>query len=208
MCGSNTEKNRTRLYFIKYISTLMEKNRAIEQSIKMTSKKLSYILRHNPQSIGIKMDDYGWVDVETLCEKLLIDNDYLDIVVETSDKKRFRYSDDFTKIKANQGHSEALNIKNDMEAINPPFEVYHGTKKELLDTIMKEGLKPMSRQHVHLSPDVETAKMVAGRRKGDNIILVVKTKAMYADKVKVYQSENNYYLADYVDPKYIEILED
>jgi len=184
-------------------------------SLKSTSKKLSYILRHNPQSIGIVLDEYGWADSEKLCQKLLIDRSYLEEVVESSTKKddtaygsRFRFSDDFTKIKANQGHSSELNIKNDMEAINPPFEVFHGTKKDLLDTIMKEGLKPMTRQHVHLSPDTDTALNVAGRRKGDNIILVVKTKAMYADNIKIYKSENGYYLADYIDPKYIKVLED
>ena len=185
-------------------------------SLKSTSKKLSYVLRHNPQSIGITLDEYGWADSEKLCQKLLIDRSYLEEVVESSTKKsddsaygsRFRFSNDYTKIKANQGHNAALNIKNDMEAVNPPFEVYHGTKKDLLDIIMTEGLKPMGRQHVHLSPDTTTAVTVAGRRKGDNIILVVKTKAMYADNVKIYKSENGYYLVDYVDPKYIEVLED
>jgi putative RNA 2'-phosphotransferase len=184
-------------------------------SLKSTSKKLSYVLRHNPQSIGITLDEYGWTDSEKLCQKLLIDRSYLEEVVESSTKvgetsygSRFRFSDDFTKIKANQGHNADLNIKNDMEAINPPFEVYHGTKKDLLDIIMKEGLKPMGRQHVHLSPDTSTASVVAGRRKGDSVILVVKTKAMYADNINVYKSENGYYLVDYVDPKYIEVLED
>jgi putative RNA 2'-phosphotransferase len=167
-------------------------------SLKSTSKKLSYILRHNPQSVGVVLDEYGWTDTERLCQKLLIDRSYLEEVVESSTKKddtaygsRFRFSEDYTKIKANQGHSGSLNIKNDMEAVNPPFEVFHGTKKSLLDTIMKEGLKPMT-----------------GRRKGDNIILVVKTKAMYADNINVYKSENGYFLVDFVDPKYIKLLEE
>ena len=85
--------------------------------------------------------------------------------------------------------------------------VYHGTKKDVLSKILKEGLKGMDRQHVHLSPDIDTAKTVAGRRKGESVILVVKTHDMYNEGEKIYKSENGYYLADHVAPKYIEVYE-
>lgn len=34
--------------------------------IKSTSKFLSYVLRHHPESIGIELDSEGWVDVSIL----------------------------------------------------------------------------------------------------------------------------------------------
>jgi len=171
------------------------------------SKRMSYVLRHHPETIGITLDEYGWADVSTLLEKLGVTTQELSEVVGTDKSKRFgsrfRFNEDKTMVKANQGHSDALGIKNDMKPINPPFILYHGTSEKVIDTIRKEGLNKMKRQHVHLSIDVDTAKEVAGRRKGKNVILEIEAKAMYADGIKIYLSENGVYLTDFVDPKYI-----
>ena len=40
-----------------------------EKQITKTSKFLSLVLRHKPETIGIKLDHQGWVDVEELIEK-------------------------------------------------------------------------------------------------------------------------------------------
>jgi putative RNA 2'-phosphotransferase len=84
--------------------------------------------------------------------------------------------------------------------------LYHGTKKDFLYKILEEGLKPMNRQHVHLSPDIETATIVANRRKGDNVILEISAKAMYADKLDIYLSDNGVYLTEKVENKYIKVI--
>ena len=44
-----------------------------------------------------------------------------------------------------------------------------------IDSIMEDGLKPMSRQHVHLSQTEETA-MAVGKRHGKPIILCIDAK--------------------------------
>ena len=86
------------------------------------------------------------------------------------------------------------------------FLVYHGTVEKFLSSILKDGLKKMNRHHVHLSKDIATAVNVGGRR-GEAIILEVNSGAMYADKIKFYESTTGVWLVDEVPSKYIKIHE-
>ncbi|MEL6989019.1 MAG: RNA 2'-phosphotransferase, partial [Bacteroidota bacterium] len=124
------------------------------------SKFLSLVLRHKPETIGLKLDPNGWADVNAL---LNLSNEYgikIDLttlrqIVETNDKKRFAFNHAASKIRANQGHS--VNIDIDLESKQPPEILYHGTATRFLDAILNQGLKRMNRQHVHLSDNLETA---------------------------------------------------
>jgi putative RNA 2'-phosphotransferase len=42
-----------------------------KDKLKITSKTLSYVLRHRPDSIGLELQDGGWVDVEELLNAFL-----------------------------------------------------------------------------------------------------------------------------------------
>lgn len=80
---------------------------------KKTSKFLSYVLRHHPELIGLHLDENGWANVAELIEKSTNDSqgftfEELDEIVQTNDKKRFIFNDDKSKIRANQGHSIAI----------------------------------------------------------------------------------------------------
>ena len=165
------------------------------------SKSLSYILRHKPEKWGITLDENGWADVSQILEKLETSNDLLLEVVETNNKKRFAFNEDKTKIRANQGHTIKVDVQ--LKRTVPLFDLYHGTKVQFLDSIKKQGLKSMKRQHVHLSKDLSTATNVAGRRNGNNVILTIDTKAMLADGKEIFISENGVYLTETVEPKYI-----
>ena len=185
----------------------MEKNRE-----KKISKSLSFWLRHRPEEIGITIGDDGWTDIDELIEKaadkgIEFTFDELKHVVENNDKKRFSIKkhhvikgDDKFFIKANQGHSIDVEMKFN-EAV-PPQILYHGTPVGVVDLIMKEGLKKMSRHHVHLSPNKETAAIV-GSRRGKFEILEIEAMRMRADGYKIYISENGVYLVDEVPVKYI-----
>lgn len=130
-----------------------------------------------------------------------LDKELLIYIVENNDKKRFAFSEDQTRIRANQGHSieVELNLKDE----EPLAYLYHGTVAKSLDSIKAEGLKKMDRQHVHLSSDKETAVKVGGRR-GVPHILTIKSGEMFKDGFKFYQSENKVWLTDEVPVKYIE----
>ncbi|PWB25346.1 RNA 2'-phosphotransferase [Flavobacterium sp. HTF] len=177
-----------------------------EKEIKSTSKFLSFVLRHSPETIQLKLDENGWADVDELIAKCnqyqkQLNSDLLNIVVETNDKKRFAFNEDKTKIRASQGHS--ISVELNLKESEPLEYLYHGTVETSINGIKENGLQKMSRQHVHLSKDRETAIKVGGRR-GKPIILTVDSKAMYADGFKFYLSENEVWLTDEVPAKYIE----
>lgn len=176
-----------------------------EIETKRISKFLSLILRHQPETIGLKLDENGWADVEELRErsakkKVYFSLEELDEVVETNNKKRFAFNEDKTRIRASQGHSIDINLA--LEALQPPDFLYHGTAEANISPILEKGIEKRSRQHVHLSADKETATKV-GMRHGKPIILTIRTGKMYEDGIAFYQSANGVWLTEFVDPKYI-----
>lgn len=176
-----------------------------EQHKKRISKYLSLVLRHKPEVIGLHLDENGWADVEELQEKCAKQNlaftlEELDEVVETNDKKRFILNEDKTRIRANQGHSIDIDLA--LKPQQPPEFLYHGTAETNLASIFEKGIEKRNRQHVHLSQDKETATKV-GMRHGKPQILTIKTGEMFQDGIDFYLSENNVWLTDFVDSKYI-----
>lgn len=172
---------------------------------KRISKFLSLILRHQPETIHLKLDENGWADVEELRTKSALKRVYftleeLDEVVETNNKKRFAYNDDKTKIRASQGHSIAIDLS--LEALQPPDFLYHGTAESNIHSILEKGIEKRNRQHVHLSIDKETATKV-GMRHGKPVILTIRTGKMHEDGIAFYRSANGVWLTDFVDSKYI-----
>lgn len=133
-----------------------------------------------------------------------IDFDTLKLIVDTDDKKRYSFNQNFTKIRANQGHSIKVDLR--LTEKIPPNELYHGTATRFLDSIMNEGITKQSRQYVHLSKDIDTAIKV-GKRHGKVVILVLDTLKMYQDGIKFYLSDNDVWLTDYVNPQYIKEIQ-
>jgi putative RNA 2'-phosphotransferase len=131
-----------------------------------------------------------------------LNNDLIKIIVETNDKQRFIISDDRKKIRANQGHSITVDLE--LENKIPPDILYHGTAIRFLDPIMNEGLKPMTRQYVHLSV-TEKIALTVGKRHGKPIVLYINAKNMYEEGYKFYLSENKVWLVNKVPVKYINV---
>ena len=174
---------------------------------KKHSKFLSYVLRHKPESIGITLDDNGWVEVSVLLKASKasgqnISLELLKEIVESNDKKRFAFNDAQDRIRASQGHS-IKNIDLALEEIEPPETLYHGTVEKFLEAIEEAGLQKMNRQHVHLSATKETATSV-GSRRGKPIILEVSALSMCKAGHKFYRSANGVWLTDSVPWEYIE----
>jgi putative RNA 2'-phosphotransferase len=170
------------------------------------SKFLSLVLRHKPETIGLHLDDNGWANTQELMERLN-SNDFeisiedLKQVVANNDKKRFQFSEDYSKIRASQGHSLKVDLA--LEEKIPPRLLYHGTAEKNLDSIRKQGLVKGQRHHVHLSADKETAQKV-GMRHGKPLVLKVRSEEMSKAGIRFYQSENGVWLTDTVPPDYLE----
>lgn len=166
------------------------------------SKHLSYLLRHKPENAGLTLDSEGWCDVADLIFKTNFTLSELQEIVASDTKQRYSLSE--TRIRANQGHSTS-SVKLIYPKAIPPVTLFHGTHKRALPAILKQGLLPMNRHHVHLSADVATAETVGKRRRGELIVLKIDCKEMVKNGIPFYLSENNVWLVDKVEPQYLSI---
>lgn len=187
---------------------MTEEQKTHAKFLKDRSRLLSRILRHKPELVGITLDAQGYVAVDELLSALqssplAMDRAVLDEVVAKNDKQRFSYSPDGQKIRANQGHSVAIDLN--LSPQNPPDVLYHGTAIKNLESIWQTGLTAQTRHHVHLSSDVATAIKV-GKRHGKVAVLEVNAGQMQADGCVFYCSDNGVWLTDCVLPKYLKQL--
>ena len=171
------------------------------------SKRLSFVLRHHPDSVGLRLDPHGWVQVDALLAALAahgleLSRAELDRVVATNDKRRFAYDGSGTRIRASQGHSVGVDLG--YQPQRPPAELFHGTTRRFLEAILADGLLPGRRHAVHLSPDVATARTVGGRR-GEPVVLRVDAAAMAADGAVFTRSANGVWLTDAVPARYLSL---
>lgn len=171
------------------------------------SKFLSYVLRHQPEVIGLSLDKEGWAVINDLIlcsvkEGYTLDNNLLHNIVNNSDKKRFTISDDGFRIRAAQGHStQQVNIV--YKEKTPPDILYHGTATRFIPTIREQGLIPLSRQYVHLSPAQDTAIQV-GQRHGKPVVLKIKALEMYEQGFTFFQADNGVWLTETVPYRFIQ----
>lgn len=168
---------------------------------------ISMVLRHKPESIGIVLDEHGYADVKELLKAMnekgkSIDMAILERIVAKNDKKRYSFNQDHTKIRANQGHSIAVDLQ--LQQKIPPKILYHGTATRFLESIQKRGLLKMSRQYVHLSKDIQTAVKV-GQRHGKVVVLNVDAEKMVKDGYCFYLSDNGVWLCEKVPYQYLSI---
>ena len=163
-------------------------------------KRLSYVLRHHPDSVGLTLDEHGWVAVDDLLAALRLTRAELDDVVARNDKQRFALDGTGTRIRASQGHSVPVDLGH-APAV-PPDVLFHGTVERFMPAILTEGLRPGNRHAVHLSADRETAERV-GARRGRPVVLRVDAAAMARDDAVFTRSDNGVWLVGAVPPRYL-----
>lgn len=174
------------------------------------SKEISYALRHAPWEYELELDEQGFVLIAQLLHALnesgsydrLITKDDLEKIIESSEKKRHEIVGD--KIRALYGHSIPQVIQKELG--NPPAILYHGTSHKNLQKILAEGLKPMMRQYVHLSVDVETATRVGKRRDSNPAILKIDAAAAQKSGVQFYIGNNKVWLCKELPKEFISVV--
>ena len=167
-------------------------------------KTISYALRHNPNKYHLNPDNEGYVPIDDLIDGLksvegvTISIDDIHRIMDNSNKKRYEIVGNF--IRATYGHSK---VHVDKEKVEPPNTLYHGTTHRAYKSIKTEGLKPMDRQFVHLSEDIETAKQVGKRRESNPVILKIDSGQAYKDGIAFYRGNDITWLSDSIPIKYI-----
>jgi putative RNA 2'-phosphotransferase len=171
-----------------------------------TSKFLSLVLRHKPEEIGLRLDDQGWAEIDDLIrlsnsKGQRLTRELVEQIVADCNKQRFAISEDGRRIRANQGHSVAIDLA--LPPREPPELLYHGTASRFVSSIQATGLEKRQRQHVHLSLDVTTAIRV-GERHGKPVILVVQARRMHTAGHQFFLSDNGVWLTDHVPVEYLQ----
>jgi putative RNA 2'-phosphotransferase len=173
------------------------------------SKLLSLVLRHRPEDFAVTLDAAGWVAIDALLRALAahgdpVTADELRHVVRASDKQRFAISDDGLRIRAQQGHSVAVEL--DHAPAAPPATLYHGTVARFLDSIRARGLLKGQRHHVHLSATIDGAHAV-GARRGAPVILRVRAADMAAAGHVFWLTPNGVWLTAHVPAGFLDVTE-
>ena len=172
------------------------------------SKYLSKHLRHQPERLGLTLEEGGWVRVDTLLEAcnrnhFPISLDELREVVTKNDKQRYAFDESHERNRANQGHSVEVDLQ--LETAEPPALLYHGTPEQFLSAVLAEGLKKMARHHVHLSHEMDGPRKVAARR-GRPVMLAIDAAGMRRDGFTFYRSANGVWLVDAVPVEYLSVV--
>ena len=171
-----------------------------------TSKFISRILRHEPEIIGITLDEHGWANVDELiagiAETRPFSMEMLEEIVRTDEKQRYSFNEDKTLIRANQGHSVPVDVE--LEQRTPPDVLWHGTGKKYVDSIDRVGLIPKSRLYVHLSADYKTAIKV-GQRHGSPMVYQIDARRMSEEGYVFFRSVNGVWLIKAVPREYMTV---
>ena len=176
---------------------------------------VSGALRHFPEDVGLELDERGWTDYEGLADAVERKYDWAEprhvaAVIATDPKGRFERTDASGTddgagnglVRASYGHSVDVDLGPTDAPV--PDELYHGTAPENLASIREDGLRPMSRQQVHLSGSREAARSVGQRHASDPVVLAIDAAAMLADGYRITKRGRETYTTDAVAPEYIE----
>ncbi len=166
-------------------------------------KYLSLILRHKPELINLKLDSKGYGSTRHICSYLDMTMTDLIEIVETNDKRRFKFNYDKTMVKANQGHSIKIDLE--LTPVTPPQYLYHGTVMRNFDSMVCRGINKMKRHHVHLTENIGTAKKV-GKRYGEPVVLIIEAFEMSKNGYTFFCTDNNVWLVNDVPFEYFSIL--
>lgn len=174
--------------------------------LKRLSKFISLMLRHEPDTFGLILDEQGFTDLDAVWAQVqkrygtTYNRDDLDTMLHDTEGGRQRFEIVDGRIRAMYGHSA---VPVTYPPVVPPDVLYHGTTPQAAALIRKEGLNAQARQYVHLSAGIERAQNVATRH-GKPVILRIRALDAHNDGVVFHNPEPQHYLVKSVPPEYIE----
>lgn len=169
---------------------------------------MSLILRHEPTKFGIVLDAEGFTPMNELLEAIQSSHpdatlEAIADIVENNEPEKKRFTIVENDIRANYGHSIEGKIQH--EEARPPEVLYHGTHEDAVALILASGLKPMNRQYVHLTNNLDLAQRVGGRR-GKPVVLQIHADIAWRQLVKFYKANQMFWLVDSMPAPYISRL--
>jgi putative RNA 2'-phosphotransferase len=159
---------------------------------------MSRALRHDPGRVGLSLDPEGWTPLDDLCRALGVSPADVEDVVAHGSKQRFELAGG--RVRARYGHSLAGHVA--LPPADPPEQLFHGTGAAIVEAILRDGLRPVGRQYVHLSSDEATARSV-GARHGRPVVLAVDARGAARDGAVFRRGNDDTWLTDELEPRYL-----
>ncbi len=177
------------------------------------SKLISFILRHSPESVGIKLSSDGWVRISDLVKGIKevwvnreayswVTEEHVKALAILDPKGRFELRGEY--IRATYGHSKGVKVRIGYDEDLSSKYLYHGTTSRNLSSILREGIKPMKRWFVHLTTDPEVACETGRRHGSDAVYILINVECLRSLGHRVFKASEVIRLTDYVPPKCIE----
>ena len=180
------------------------------------SRLMSHALRHEPARYGLSLDDAGWTTLDALAEGIARRKPQFagvtaaDLRGAAAASSKVRHEIDGSRIRATHGHSIAARVEHPVDAA-PPARLYHGTAPGALAAILREGLRPMRRQHVHLAATLRDVHAVGRRHARTHaktpVVLAIDTGAAIRAGCAFLGTVGSVWLCDAVRPDVISVLD-
>ena len=169
---------------------------------------ISKVLRHNPALAHLTLDTAGWADAEELflaiqSRKPSYSREQFEAEIVTNE--RYSFSDEsHSKVRADYGHSVGLKLEDLCGSADvPPPLLYHGTERQVKESILEGGILRQKRDHVFLTDSGEIALKKAMRRHTPPAVIIVDAKKMAEDGYAFYHPKANIWLTYEVPKEYI-----
>jgi putative RNA 2'-phosphotransferase len=177
-------------------------------NLKSLSKFISLVLRHRPEEFGLTLDSDGFAPFDALLTVVkerfsgeAIRQDVESVIAgDEHGKKRFEMIDG--RVRAVFGHSTGT-PQIIYPSVQPPEVLYHGTVRRFARQILLEGLKPQTRQYVHLTTNREEAERVGRRHGRDFVLLTIRALDAHGSGVTFFQADDERFLVNHIPPEFI-----
>lgn len=177
------------------------------------ARYLALILRELAPSLKLKVDNYGWVTLDSIISVIKskfpnINLEHIKEIVEKDAQRRFEISGN--KIRAKAGHKFTVIVPS--PPTEPPEFLYHGTSQKVVNLILKSGILKKGKSYVHLASTIKRARRIGLRKDSNPVILKIEAKNAYHSGINFWKSgqispDGEIFLSDEIPPKFISRLE-
>lgn len=174
-------------------------------------RTLAHALRHEPEKHGLRLDKAGWADLEAMLRSLRkrsvhwrrLGREDLEWFVNGDRSERFECRGN--RIRALYGHT--VRHVRTAAAQTPPATLYHATTTATVAAILKSGLHPMGRRHVHLTSDVRYARQVGRAKSCDWTLLAIDALRASAEGTRFFLANHHIWQTAFVAPRFLHVME-
>ena len=179
----------------------------IDPAHRELGRLLTLALRHDPARLALDPDAQGWVAVDEVLAAVRRESGWgeatladLEAALASGGKQRLVIVEG--RMRARYGHS--LPERLDLPPATPPARLYHGTAAASVAAILADGLRPMSRQYVHLSEHLAQARAVGYRKSAQQpALLAVDAERAHAEGCVFHDAGDGVWLTGSLEAKYL-----